>query len=219
MFSNGNQPTYSLRNHGNATNYEINGTTGGYAIRVDDQSNPWNGSCTAPNPGDACSNTVTTNAFSFNFVAGKTYNIWVHAINSCGVYSTANPQVVSVSACSTVTQPANLQPTGTTTAGTKPITWDAQTGANGYAVRIDDRTNGWNGSCASPNPGDVCSNTVTTNSFTHNFVAGKTYNIWVHAINSCGVYSDSTTSLFRIIPSNNNHMYQITFPTMGTRQE
>ena len=174
----------------------VPGATGGYAIRIDDQSNPWNDSCTNLNPGDACSNTVATNSFPFNFVAGHSYNVWIHAINSCGVYSPVTPQVITTqAACQAVTAPTNLQPTaGATTPGTKNITWNTQSGAAKYALRIDDRTNPWNGSCTAPNAGDVCTD-VATNSYSFNFVPGKTYNIWVHAVNSCGTISTQAESL------------------------
>ncbi len=81
----------------------------------------------------------------------------------------------------------------------KNVVWAPVTGAVSYALRIDDKANGWkvnpDNSCpAVPNPGDVCLNGLTTTSFNFNFEEGHQYNIWVHALNACGGGWDAAAS-------------------------
>ena len=92
----------------------------------------------------------------------------------------------------TIAPPTNLSPGSGTFAGLRrPITWDALGGAK-YSIRIDDQSNGWNGSCSSPNSGDVCVNGLTTNSYDFTFYQTKTYTIWVHNVVG-GRYSASAS--------------------------
>jgi len=64
-----------------------------YAIRVDDLANGWN--CAgAGTPGDVCTDIAGT-AYSYNFQAGHSYNIWVHSRSACGTYSGATSTSVT----------------------------------------------------------------------------------------------------------------------------
>ena len=109
---------------------------------------------------------------------------------SCTVGCSAGESCISnTCVCNTPATPTGLAPSGNITAGTRNITWNAVSGITKYALRVDDLTNGWTGTCSSVNPGDVCNNNVTGTSYSYNFIAGHSYHIWVHAIAACGVYS------------------------------
>lgn len=56
-----------------------------YAIRIDDLSNPWNPG--AMNPGDSMNDSILTNTYSFVPTRGRSYRIWLHAVNCNGVFS------------------------------------------------------------------------------------------------------------------------------------
>lgn len=93
--------------------------------------------------------------------------------------------------CSTPPSVTNLLPNGTVNPGTHTLSWNPVNGAKYYSLRIDDKNNGWAGTCSMVNSGDVCRD-ITTNSYTYTFQAGHTYTWWVHARNSCGDWGPST---------------------------
>lgn len=84
-------------------------------------------------------------------------------------------------------QPINLNPSGTISCGVDYVifSWNQSDTASSYSLRIDDKSNGWNGSCDSPNSGDTC-RSVTGTSFTRAVVPGRTYAWWVHSVNAYG---------------------------------
>lgn len=90
--------------------------------------------------------------------------------------------------CNVPQVPSGLLPSGTTTCGitTQTFTWNPVPGATGYALRIDDTSNPWTGTCSPINPGDTCVDNLTANSYTRSVIPGRTYRWWVHAINTCG---------------------------------
>lgn len=103
--------------------------------------------------------------------------------------------------CPTQSPPSNLLPSGTINPGSYPITWTAVSGATKYALRINDQTISssfdWHrdpvdGHCIGDN-GDYCNDNTQSGNY-YNFIAGHQYNMWVHAINSCGNWSASTSS-------------------------
>lgn len=67
--------------------------------------------------------------------------------------------------------------------------WTAITGAVRYAIRIDDRANGWD--ATTPLTGDTINNNVTS-PYPRGSTPGATYDAWVHAVDSRGVYSDAS---------------------------
>jgi hypothetical protein len=94
-----------------------------------------------------------------------------------------------------LTAPTNLLPQTTVTAGLSNITWSSATCFNHYLLRIDDLNNGWVGDCGKvQNAGDVCNDNASGNSYSYTFLAGHTYHIWIHAINSFGILSDAANS-------------------------
>jgi hypothetical protein len=64
-----------------------------YAVRVDDASNPWNPA--DPQDGDRSDNNVKETKFSSSGSTGRGYNVWVHSVDSKGIFSPAKEAFVS----------------------------------------------------------------------------------------------------------------------------
>lgn len=86
--------------------------------------------------------------------------------------------------CDDPGQPTNLQYNCNYPGDSAIVSWDADPGADYYSLRFDNTTNGWNGSCGSPNPGDFCLDTTGT-SITINVNATDRYNWWMHSRVDC----------------------------------
>jgi hypothetical protein len=73
---------------------------------------------------------------------------------------------------------------------TRTLDWSDVAGATSYAFRLDENYDSWVGiSCATPqNPGDSCLDglPVSPSSRSVTSIQGRTYKVWVHAVNSCG---------------------------------
>ncbi len=202
-----NNLTVSSVSPGNQTiSWNLPSGAVGSGVRVDDTSNPWNGSC-IPNPGDACS-TISGSSHVHNFVAGRTYNIWVHAVYASG-WSGSVSRVVTVPGTivptntPTPTRPPPtptplLAPTNLTVsaqnAGKQTISWTLPAGATESGLRINDESDPWN--CINSSEGDICS-TISASSFSYHFQPGRTYNIWVHAVYS-GAWSSAPSYRFTV---------------------
>lgn len=81
-----------------------------YALRIDDQINPWTGTCDVVNPGDVCTD-VATNSYTYTFQAGHSYSWWVHALSGCGGLGCWGPQAsasVVSSTCTVTLSPSSL---------------------------------------------------------------------------------------------------------------
>jgi hypothetical protein len=79
------------------TNITWTNTGSSYALRIDDQTTPWANNCDiAQYGGDICNNVYGSNSYSYNFIAGHTYSIWVHAIAGCGAWSAPGATTTSV---------------------------------------------------------------------------------------------------------------------------
>ena len=80
------------------------------------------------------------------------------------------------------------------------VRWNAVSGATAYELRVDNKANAWNGSCTSPNSGDFCLRlTGTSHSFTT--ASGGNYDWWVHAVNSSGWSTASSSSFSCGVPA------------------
>lgn len=159
-----------------------------YLVRIDNLSNPWNGTCNPAtvNAGDSCG-TATLTTYSTPGLDGATYRAWLSARNSSGV---SNAVFTADFTCAgTPTPPPPV--TGLSAscpAGTIELNWLPASSATNYQVRIDDLSNSWNGTCnpASINPGDSCDATSNTSySVTGN--PGATYRVWIRSENSVGM--------------------------------
>lgn len=98
--------------------------------------------------------------------------------------------------CPLLSAPTGLSPvTSVTSSGNVTFTWNAVPQAQKYAIRIDDRLNGW----ACTNPGDICQDTLVSPSFTATLQPGNSYGWWVHGINSCGEFGPATGVNFSLV--------------------
>ncbi|MBX9906727.1 hypothetical protein K2X96_02415 [Patescibacteria group bacterium] len=115
----------------------------------------------------------------------KNYDFWVH---SDPPY---NPTAGIVTfRCNSPSTPTNLQASCVGTAAN--VSWSAGSNNSSYALRINDTSNPWVGSCAATqNSGDVCLDYYTSTSYPFTGVVGRTYRTWVHGINN-GVLSAAT---------------------------
>lgn len=80
------------------------------------------------------------------------------------------------------------------------MSWNSAPGATSYALRIDNRSNGFDGNCNAL-PGDFCGN-VTSTSYTHTTTPGQTYIWWVHSFNSAGGSAESSAGFTCATPTN-----------------
>ncbi len=175
-----------------------------YAGRLDDGQNGWNGDCNNPEAGDACWG-VDDPSVQVTYEPGHAYTWWVHAINSCGVWSdVADNYPVDIVDPSrgpaTIDVDTNFD--GTVQPGVRTVRWDSVEIVAGYALRIDDATaNGWNGACnGGQNPGDVCEDVGGgTTTYNYNFQAGHSYTIWVHSL-VCGSISNPASVSVSVPP-------------------
>lgn len=69
------------------------------------------------------------------------------------------------------------------------LSWSTVTGATGYYVRVDDKSNGWKNDCTVTQfQGDIClTNVITATSYTFTTTPGHTYSWWVHAANATAI--------------------------------
>lgn len=108
-----------------------------------------------------------------------------------GAYMNLNGTPKTLTCCGAVSAPTVTAPTSPLACGatTTNITWTGDPDASAYALRVDDTSNPWTGTCASVNAGDVCIDNQVGTTYNKAIVAGRTYNVWVHALNSCGEWS------------------------------
>jgi hypothetical protein len=74
---------YSISNNTATLNWEAVPDAGRYALRVNDLTDSWDGSCSSP-AGDFCQDNLTNNSYSFPISAGHRYQWWIHAVNNYG---------------------------------------------------------------------------------------------------------------------------------------
>ncbi|MCA9364377.1 MAG: hypothetical protein KC736_00590, partial [Candidatus Moranbacteria bacterium] len=87
--------------------------------------------------------------------------------------------------------PAVLPPVCSADGTSAQVRWTWPSGATSFALRINDTSNGWTGTCSSVNSGDVCGE-LSTNSYVKTTIPGRQYQVWVHAFAN-GVYSPAST--------------------------
>lgn len=168
----------TLRTAGNTT-FSWNEIAGvaGYYFRL----SPNGISCSATN--DYCPDQITSTSISHTLTAGTDYTWWVHNViaanGSCG--TVGNYTSATLHVCSAMTTPGSLSPSGTINAGTQNITWSSVAGATGYYLRVDDLADGV---VCSSTTNDICTGVLsaTTTSYSYTFLAGHTYDIWVHSV-------------------------------------
>jgi hypothetical protein len=118
------------------------------------------------------------------------------APNSCGAGCSGSPSQSCASSESTsLPTPTGLAPDGNIHDNVTNITWNAVAGANNYAIRVNDLSQPWDGSCGpgsvDDSNGNLCRNLIgNITSYPFTFVAGHSYHVWVHAINDCAPWSN-----------------------------
>lgn len=81
------------------------------------------------------------------------------------------------------------------------LNWDPVAGATQYLLRVDDKSNGWTGTCASVNPGDTCRDDIFATSFTRGVVPSRDYKAWIHSFRSSDRYASGAAAVpFRCDP-------------------
>jgi len=132
-------------------------------------------------------------------VPGASVSLVDDAINSGGGYCYAD---LWWHFCKQPSVPTNLTPLGAVCsgAGTLPVSWTAPAGgAAAYALRVNDISNGWVGDCSLPqNPGDICVDNLAATTYSVPVVAGRTYSVWVHGMDSCGGYGPAVSGSFTV---------------------
>ncbi len=194
----------------------VSGATA-YGLRVNDTTaNPAGlnysyatGTCQGLN-GDVCIDNLTTTTYTFTSVPGHVYHWWVHAINAAGWSNATFGDF-------TCTLPAS--PTGLNAKCTAPgtlgvLSWNWISGAT-YALRVDDTSNGWSGTCAWTYPGDVCIDNLSSTLYNMSTTPGHTYNWWVHSIIG-GVFSSPTYGSLFTCTTCTSHSLQSSSATPAT---
>lgn len=90
--------------------------------------------------------------------------------------------------------PTNLSASCPSPGTTSSLGWSDSSRATYYALRVNNTTDGWDGSCSSP-AGDFCASPASS-AYTFSSTAGATYGWWVHACNSSGCSSPVSGSNF-----------------------
>jgi len=154
-----------------------------YSIRINDKTANADFRYSYPpcagKDGDTCDDDVSTNSYSYNFITGHSYDIWVHARNCTGSWGAAT--TFSVSVYSALACPSNFGVTCNTTGTTAVIDWSDLAGANGgYMVRVNrEPYSDW----ANENAGDFGQMTDSS-SISFNVVPGTNYKYDVQGVRS-----------------------------------
>lgn len=171
-----------------------------YRFTVDDSG-------TAATSGDVCNNPagknhageecgyLTTNSWSYNTTAGRSYGWTVQSVNTLsGCNQPSGKASGNFTASSQPNIPTNLKPTGTTTPGTKNITWSAPSNSDSntrYQITVDDSGSSsvsctaTTGQAGSNHAGDECYTNASGTSWSYTFVSGHTYDISIRSKSSC----------------------------------
>lgn len=144
-----------------------------YSARIDNLSDSWNGSCSSPG-GDACLDNLRTNSVEKDITPGADYQYWVHTNRDSGQRSDASEHKRFL--CSP------FQKVQANCLGNSQVrlAWPLQANVRGYALRIDNTDDRWDGSCTSPS-GDACRE-VAESTYTFSIRPNSRYEVWYHGI-------------------------------------
>ena len=72
------------------------------------------------------------------------------------------------------------------------LSWDPITNATSYAVRIDNKANGWDGSCGKTeiSTGDICIDRTWGTSYEQKITKGQQYSWWIHPVTTDNIWGD-----------------------------
>ncbi len=143
------------------------------AVRIDNTKNGWD--LTSPLNGDFAVTIKPQNGkYSVSAISENTYNWWVHLENSDGSFSKAYGGRVycgygAPSDFSYVCQNNKVI-----------FSWKPVEKAESYAIRIDDKENGWKEK--KPLSGDVIENNLRRTTYEMKYLKAHKYDAWVHAV-------------------------------------
>jgi len=152
------------------------------AVRLNDKANGWK--IEKPLRGDYADKITPRNGkFTQKATSGHTYDWWIHIENVDGSYGSAIGGTIYCG----VAAPSSL--TASCRDMKLQLSWKKSDAADHYAVRIDDTQNPWRENLYE---GDIAQNSVKGTKFTTFAKAGQGYNVWVHAVDSRGIFSPAT---------------------------
>jgi hypothetical protein len=150
------------------------------AVRIDDKANGWD--LENPVKGDVATLvTPRDGRFSFKAINEHTYSWWVHLENADGTFGRAYGGETYCGAAIPASFSASCKDDKIS------LTWKKVASAERYAVRIDDTQNSWDPKNVLP--GDTAVDTVTGTKFSTAATVGHGYNIWIHAVDTKGIFS------------------------------
>ncbi|QQG40700.1 MAG: hypothetical protein HYV37_04060 [Candidatus Levyibacteriota bacterium] len=112
-----------------------------------------------------------------------------HVVGACNQSDSACVTAVPTATPTPLPAPNITSFTCSGNPGTLNVVWSSVVGAATYALRIDDKANGWGGD--SPLSGDTVDNNASS-PYSRATSVGPIYEAWVHAVDSRGVYSASS---------------------------
>jgi len=146
-----------------------------------------------------CNNTTSETGWSYEWTVPETMlgeqTIWSIAINEADMHPQCwvGKTVMVVTPTPTPTPTPCLPPSPPTNLSYKcsqdgtsvTVSWSKADNATGYALRVDNKTDGWDDSCSSE-AGDFCDDDIGGTSYTFPVSCDNSYDWWVHAFNECG---------------------------------
>ncbi|MBI2439488.1 MAG: hypothetical protein HYV45_02720 [Candidatus Moranbacteria bacterium] len=135
-------------------------------------------------------------------IGAHTASVYCYGISGATWYGSGWTTVpFTVAAPAIPPQPASVTGSCPVPGTVANISWPASLGATFYALRSDNQSNGWQGTCAGAYVGDVCIDNVASTSYVINpSTPGASYNTWVHACNAGGCSPGAASTIFTCIP-------------------
>lgn len=120
-----------------------------------------------------------------NLIDGTSHDIYAFAINILA--GANNPQLTSSPMTISCTLPPPTNLAASCVGNVASFSWlpPATGNVDHYAIRVNDQTTGWDGSCTSP---DACAD-VFANIYSQAAVTGRTYSWWIHSVSEAGGWS------------------------------
>lgn len=111
-------------------------------------------------------------------------------------------QTVRVNVNAPLSSPTNFQAVCNGAGDWVTLSWNAVSGATSYALRVDDKSNSWTGTCSSVNLGDTCNDSAVT-PFGRAVTPNQDYTAWVHACRpgECSSATVATPNPFKCVPA------------------
>lgn len=142
-------------------------------LRVNNMKDEWDGKCITSAPGDFCADKLKnelTRGYPFRIEPNQKYDLWYT------IRSSENTEKISKHYSFTCKSPAVVCAPG----GNKAtISFASENNAIGYATRLDNQNNAWDGLCKNEG-GDFCNNNLINPTGTYDITPGASYKFWYH---------------------------------------